>query len=744
MDAEVARLTADAAAKEASLNELKTKAKAFAEAMTAEKKQLEASLAAAKAELADIKVKAKAFADNVRAQIVAEKDRVHALESQVQAKEAELATLKAQPASPSLDLGPSEADIAAAVATKEREMQQRLDEAMETMRAQLAQSRADNERRLQGTQDEHARTVQMLQEQIKTLSDVSSDVSTASSQWAFEKAQLEQDARNAHTQLEAQIRSLAESHARELEHVQATSRAHVDELTAQLATAATHTQSLQANASTSESASASRATALQETLQTVAGLLEQLVPMATSSDPVALAQALQASVRDAATTQQSLEGRVERLEADKATIESDKTAVETALRDATSALETAKAAASSAQTQLASLQSETSWAASGLQSQLASLQDQLRTATDELHSHKEMLSRETAQKDALQIELNELRMELSHEKSQHKSQSSDVASLQAELAASKAQTVQLSQEKSELAARHDRFLKDEEEKKVKVKQYVQALTTEKQKAIDGLGQVTADLEGAKKAIAEKDGLFEKRMAEIKAKTMDKFADHERVITKAKEETDRLNDVIKKLEAEIKSLSAKKKEAEDETMESLKKKRLAAKTETQKLANDLEGIQRRAAMFADVTSNKCVQQTKQIDLLQEKVLESIHAISHQKKCDISSLHELCVVQDSPRMSANLPGPAMGLTKVDDEISRVFDKMTTLSNVTDRLCDLMLEDGDLSLKDLVIERVVKQFSACFVHAPAHAKPDEAGLLHQRSSSSSTQPPDSPTAT
>ena len=72
------------------------------------------------------------------------------------------------------------------------------------------------------------------------------------------------------------------------------------------------------------------------------------------------------------------------------------------------------------------------------------------------------------------------------------------------------------------------------------------------------------------------------------------------------------------------------------------------------------------------------------------------------------------------------------------------MTTLSNVTDRLCDLMLEDGDLSLKDLVIERVVKQFSACFVHAPAHAKPDEAGLLHQRSSSSSTQPPDSPTAT
>ena len=75
----------------------------------------------------------------------------------------------------------------------------------------------------------------------------------------------------------------------------------------------------------------------------------------------------------------------------------------------------------------------------------------------------------------------------------------------------------------------------------------------------------------------------------------------------------------------------------------------------------------------MTSNKCVQQTKQIDLLQEKVLESIHAISHQKKCDISSLHELCLVQDSPRMSANLPGPAMGLPKVDDEISRVFDKV-----------------------------------------------------------------------
>ncbi|KDO33944.1 hypothetical protein SPRG_01222 [Saprolegnia parasitica CBS 223.65] len=264
MDAEVARQTADAAAKEASLNELKTKTKAFADAMTAEKKQLEASLATAKAELADIKVKATAFADNVHAQIVAEKDHVHALESQVQAKEAKLVTLKAQPASPSLDQGASEAVVVA----KEREMQQRLDEAMATMRAQ-----------------------------------------------AFEKAQLEQDARSAQ----------AQAHMRELEQLQATSLAQVDGLTAQLATASAHAQSLQANASAAESASASRATALQETLQTVEGLLEQLAPMAQAHAGV--------SMRCDDNAAEHLEGRVQRLEAEKATLEKDEAAIETVLRD---------------------------------------------------------------------------------------------------------------------------------------------------------------------------------------------------------------------------------------------------------------------------------------------------------------------------------------------------------------------------------------------------------------------------
>ncbi|OQS00568.1 hypothetical protein ACHHYP_03416 [Achlya hypogyna] len=709
MEAEIARLQAEAAAKDESLNQLKIKAKAFAEAMTGEKKQLEASLAAAKAELADIKVKAKAFADNVRSQIVAEKDRCAALERQVQEKEAALAQVQTG----SVDAGA----IDAAVAAKATEMQANID----ALTQQYTQKHAADERKIAALTEEHARAMQQLQTNAAATAQGSADA--AYSQWAAEKAQLELDARNLQAQLQAQLDGLRDTHARDLAHLQKQADAaelQTRELMSQLAAATTSAQQLEAVRA--------GASVHEETLQTVAGLLQQLVPLATTSDPVALAQALQADVRASSATTQRLEAMVARLEADKAAAEA--------------ALESAKAAAAAAQTQL----SESSWAASGLESQLATLQGQVRTATEEAVASQQQLAQASARADALQGECNELRLELSHEKSAHKSQSGDLSALQASFDAAKAAwattEATLAKEKADLISQHDKYTKEEDEKKAKAKQYVQALNSEKQRAVDATAQLTADLEAARKALQEKDGLFEKRMAEIKAKTMDKFAEHERVIQRAKEENDKLTETVKKLEAETKALQAKKKEAEDETMESLKKKRLAAKAETQKLANDLEGIQRRAAMFADVTGTKCVQQTKQIDLLQEKVLESIHAVSHQKKCDLSNLHELCVVHDSPRMSTNLPGPAMGLTKVDDDISRVFDKMTTLGNVTERLCDLMLEEGDLSLKDIVLGRVVKQFSACFAHPAQYTKSDEAGLLHSRSSSS-TQPPDSPLA-
>ncbi|KAF0692267.1 Aste57867_16635 [Aphanomyces stellatus] len=324
----------------------------------------------------------------------------------------------------------------------------------------------------------------------------------------------------------------------------------------------------------------------------------------------------------------------------------------------------------------------------------------------------------------------ELKMELEHAKSNHQSQSA--MALQQAQQEWTAKEAQWATEKAELSQKHDKYVKDEEEKKQKVKAYVQALTADKQKAVDD----------ADKQIKERDALNEKRLAEIKAKTMTKFAEHEAVIKKGTEDLEALRQQMttmqQKYEMEIKGLQSKKKEAEDETMDVLKKKRLAAKAETQKLANDLEGIQKRAAMLVDVTGNKCSHQSKQLEVLQERVMEAIHVVSHHKKCDLSNLTELAQIVTSPRMStANLPGPVMGLNKIDDDVSHVFDQMAALTNVTERLVDLTLEEDDLSLKEIVLERVKKQFSACFVH-PHYAKADEAGLLHQRMSSNMPESP------
>ncbi|KAF0701875.1 hypothetical protein AaE_016269, partial [Aphanomyces astaci] len=89
-EGELARLRAEVASKDDTLNQLKVKAKAFAEALTNDKKSLEAQLMQSRNEMNELKTKAKAFADNVKTQILVEKERVQLLEKQLHAKDIEL------------------------------------------------------------------------------------------------------------------------------------------------------------------------------------------------------------------------------------------------------------------------------------------------------------------------------------------------------------------------------------------------------------------------------------------------------------------------------------------------------------------------------------------------------------------------------------------------------------------------------------------------------------------------------
>jgi len=69
------------------------------------------------------------------------------------------------------------------------------------------------------------------------------------------------------------------------------------------------------------------------------------------------------------------------------------------------------------------------------------------------------------------------------------------------------------------------------------------------------------------------------------------------------------------------------------------------------------------------------------------------------------------------------------------------LNVLTLVTERLCDLLLEESDLTLKELVLDRVFAAFTNCLVHvkkAPtSYTKADQDELLgrHNTSSSSST---------
>ncbi|KAH9147318.1 hypothetical protein AeRB84_009036, partial [Aphanomyces euteiches] len=138
MDAEVARLKAELTAKDETLNQLKVKAKAFAEAMTNEKKGLEGQLTQAKNEMNDLKTKAKAFADNVKAQILAEKERVQVLEKQLQ--EARAATpVATQAESPSVDKAAIEHQFRAQSEAQLAEMRQSIQRLSEESNGRMNQ-----------------------------------------------------------------------------------------------------------------------------------------------------------------------------------------------------------------------------------------------------------------------------------------------------------------------------------------------------------------------------------------------------------------------------------------------------------------------------------------------------------------------------------------------------------------------------------------------------------------------------
>jgi len=166
MEQEIARLKSEIAAKDDSLNQLRTKAKAFAEALTHEKKQLEAQLNQSISELNELKAKAKAFADNVKVQILNEKERVQVLEKQALVKDNEIVQLKLKEASSSSAKKDDE-DKESRLAAKDREMHERT----QAFEQQLNALKAANLQVIQSkeAQEQQIRQLKAESEKLKLL-----------------------------------------------------------------------------------------------------------------------------------------------------------------------------------------------------------------------------------------------------------------------------------------------------------------------------------------------------------------------------------------------------------------------------------------------------------------------------------------------------------------------------------------------------------------------------------------------
>lgn len=705
---EITRLKNEVHAKEETLNQLKLKTKAFVDNMRSElatekkkvtdlEDQLKQSKEAAATNVStspsanpgevealkkemvmvaqrenELKAKAKSFADNMKAQLQAEKDKTHKLEQDLNAKLAALALAQASVATSSAshdllsldDPAPSKKDDEIAVLQSQLKTTQQELAAMndrmrtaEDLASQRAQEAASARSALESLQFSSEQQLSRLQTEVSALKSKEQDLKNSlnsqknaqgntDTAFAEEYGQLQEAlSKNQEMILQIQQYKIENEHLQKqlldkdfhLEQLDSyRERADEGEEKAKQLTANLEALQTQLQAKVEEAAkSCAKCDALKIELSEISTLYEK-VNIGRSQSDIQLAEA-QTALNSLQSVQQSYAAAKERLD--------------------------------------------------DFSKQNMDLNEKIFQKESEVNALKADVEKLSAEVVALQDQVNASRSDSSSRRQQSETALAEKQKTEAALTELQGKFAQLEKKNQELTSSIDAINKENNDKRQKAKALVISLTNEKQTLVEARSELQKEVDRLRMELNQRNVENERRLKQLNEENNQKIAQSSSSLQNLSDEIATLKQTLmivqesEKNQQRAKELANAKREVEDSN-----KKRLAAKAETQKLAVELESVQKCLSHMSEHANSNCSTSVRKMSLLQERVNEALQVLEKRaqasasgKKAQSSSGNQNDLEVEDLREPEVASGrekptsPMQGAKKVEENIARVNERV-----------------------------------------------------------------------
>ncbi|KAG6572552.1 Lysosomal thioesterase PPT2-A [Phytophthora cinnamomi] len=287
---------------------------------------------------------------------------------------------------------------------------------------------------------------------------------------------------------------------------------------------------------------------------------------------------------------------------------------------------------------------------------------------------------------------------------------------------------QLEKKNQELLASIEAINKENTDKRQKAKALVQALVSEKTNLLEAKSELQKEVNRLRMEVNQRNVDNEQQVKELQEQSNEKAAQSASTIQSLTDEIASLKHTLatvqesEKAQQRAKDLAAAKREIEDSN-----KKRLAAKAETQKLAAELENVHKSLDHITTHVNANCTENIQQIALVHGHVTEALEVLEKrvgiaQKQRAEDDTTEIVRKAEALRTGNGPQSP--GAKRLEENVSRVSEQIRQLVDITERLCDIAVEQNETNLKDVIINT----FTQCFSDklTAIYSKADEAVSL------------------
>lgn len=369
-----------------------------------------------------------------------------------------------------------------------------------------------------------------------------------------------------------------------------------------------------------------------------------------------------------------------------------------------------------AQTALNSLQSvQQSYAAAkerldDIAKQNMDLNEKVFRKESEVNAFKADVEKLTAEVAALQGQVSASRSDSSSRKQQSETALAEKQKIEITFTELQGRFAQLEKKNQELTSSIEAINKENNDKRQKAKALVISLTNEKQTLVEARSELQKEVDRLRMELNQRNVENERRLKQLNEENNQKVAQSSSSLQNLSDEIATLKQTLtivqesEKNQQRAKELANAKREVEDSN-----KKRLAAKAETQKLAVELESVQKCLSHMSEHANTNCSTSVRKMALLQERVNEALQVLekraqastSGKKSQSASGNQDDLEVEDlrEPEAASGREkptSPTQGAKKVEENIARVNERVRaeqTLSLFVFHLVGLLTLDSFL---------------------------------------------------